>query len=116
MFKNRVSNKVPSKIPKSMDYRVVNPMTKKGKVTSSPTKNRTCGKCGNKHYIDCLKGTKNCFGCDKSIRKVRNCPIDRGQYKGSVQAQEIVQKRVQRRTTSIITAVGVSRRLLRRGE
>ena len=65
-FKKRVSNQVPSKFPKASGYRVSNPKPKKGNGTSSPTKKPTCGKCGKKHYGDCLKGTNNFFGCGKS--------------------------------------------------
>ena len=65
-FKKRVSNQVPFKFPKARDGRVTNPNPKKGNGTSSPTEKPTCGKCGKKHYGDCLIGTDNCFGCGKS--------------------------------------------------
>ena len=69
-FKQSISKKVPYKSPKATDDRVSNPKTQKGKGTSSPNKKPTCGRCGEKPYGDCLKGTNNCFGCDKSGNKV----------------------------------------------
>ena len=77
-FKNRVSNQVPSKFPKARNDRVSNPKPKKGRDVSSPTKKPTCGKCGKKHYDDCLKRTNNCFFCGKSGNKVRDFPNMRG--------------------------------------
>ena len=59
-----------------------NPKTKKGRDPSSPTKKPTCGKCGKKHYGDCLKRKDNCFGCGKSGHKIRACPNVRGKDKG----------------------------------
>ncbi|XP_069143429.1 uncharacterized protein [Solanum lycopersicum] len=64
-FNKRVSNKVPYMFPKSRDYRVSNPRPKKGKGTSSPIEKPTCGKCGKKHYVDCIKGMDNYFVCCK---------------------------------------------------
>ena len=55
----QVSNQVPSKFPKSSAKRVSNPKPKKGKCNNSPNKKTTCGKCGKKHYRDCLKGMDN---------------------------------------------------------
>ena len=74
-------------LPKAHDYKVSNPKPQKGRITSSPTKKPTCGKCGKKHYGDCLKGTDNCFGCGKSGNKVRDFPNVRGQDKVGGQAQ-----------------------------
>ena len=68
-FKKRVCNQLPSEFSKAKDDRVANPKPKKGWDTSSPTKKPACGKCGKKHYGDCLKGTDNCFGCGKSGHK-----------------------------------------------
>ena len=51
-FKNRVSNQVPYKFPKSCDDRMSNLKPKKGKRTSSPTEKPTCGKYVKKHYDD----------------------------------------------------------------
>ena len=59
---------------KARDDRVYNPKPKKGRDTSYSTKKPTCGKCGNKHYGDCLKGTNNCFSCGKSGHKVQYFP------------------------------------------
>ncbi|XP_069148177.1 uncharacterized protein [Solanum lycopersicum] len=53
-FKKRFSIQVPSKFPKARDDRVSNPKSNKGRSTSSPRKKPTCGKCGKKHYGDCL--------------------------------------------------------------
>ena len=64
-FKKRVSNKFPSKFPKSRKDMVSNPKTKKGSDTSSSTKKPTCGKCGKKYYGDCLKGLDNFSGSGK---------------------------------------------------
>ena len=73
----------------SLRLRIIgsNPNPKKGKGNSSPTKKPICGKCGGKHYGDCLKGMDNYFGCGKSGHKVREFPNVRGQEKGSDQAQ-----------------------------
>ena len=73
-FKKRVSNQDPSKFIKASDDKVHNLNTKKGKGTSSPTEKPTCGKCGKKHYGNCLKGMDNFFGCGKTGHKVRDCP------------------------------------------
>ena len=80
-FKKRVSNQVPFKFYKARDYRLSNPKPKKGRDTSSPTKKPTCGKCGKKHYDDCLKRTNNCFFCGKSGNKVRDFPNVKGKDK-----------------------------------
>ena len=77
-FKKRVSNQVPSKFPKAHYYMVSNRKPKKGKCTSLPIENPTCGKCGKSHYGDCLKRTDNGFGCVKSRYKVRDYPNVRG--------------------------------------
>ena len=61
-FKKQGSNQVPSKFPKASDDRVSNPI-KKGKGTNSLNEKPTCKKYGKKHYVDCLKGTDNCFSC-----------------------------------------------------
>ncbi|XP_069146219.1 uncharacterized protein [Solanum lycopersicum] len=86
-FKKWVSNQVPSKFPKGSGDKVSNLKRKKGKGTSSPTENPTCGKCGKKHHGDCLKGTNNYFCCGKSWHKIRYLPNVRGQDKGSGQSQ-----------------------------
>ncbi|WP_353804798.1 hypothetical protein, partial [Acinetobacter baumannii] len=56
-FKKRVSNQVPSKLPKSRDDRMPNPKPKKGRDASSPTKKPTCAKCGKGHLGEYLVGT-----------------------------------------------------------
>ena len=65
-----------------------NPKFKKGKCSNSPKEKPTCGKFGKKHYGECPKGTDNCFSCDKSGHKMRDCPNLKSQDKGSVQALE----------------------------
>ena len=86
-FKKRVSIQVPSKFPKDSGDRVSNPKFNKGKGTNSPTEKPSCGKCGKKHYGDCLKGTNNCFNFSKSFHKMRDFPNFEGQDNGSVHAQ-----------------------------
>ena len=85
-FKMWVSTQVPSKFPISSGDRVSNPKFKGGKGTNSPTEKPTCGKCGKKHYGDCLKGTDNCFGCGNSWHKDMDCPNVKSEDKGSGQA------------------------------
>ena len=71
----------------SPDDRVSKPKSMKGRETSSRNKKPSCAKCGKGHLGECLLGMGNCFGCDKSGQKVRDCPNMKGQYKGSGQAQ-----------------------------
>ena len=42
-----------------------NTKSQKGRVTSSPTKKPTCGKCGKKRYDDCIVGIDNSFGVER---------------------------------------------------
>ena len=86
-FKKRVSNQVPSKFPRTSGDRVSNPKFKKGKGTNSPNEKPTYGKCGKKHYGDCLKGMDNCFSCGKSGHKMTDCPTLKSQDKCSGQSQ-----------------------------
>ncbi|XP_069150257.1 uncharacterized protein [Solanum lycopersicum] len=86
-FKKRISSQVPSKFPKDSCDRVSIPKFKKVKDAKSPTEKSTFGKCGEKRYDDCLKGTNNCFGCGKGWHKVRACFYVRSQHKGSVKSQ-----------------------------
>ena len=65
-FKRCVFNQVGYKFRIASGYKVSNPKFNKVKGTNSPYNKTTCGKCCKKHYGDCLKGTKNCFGCSKS--------------------------------------------------
>ena len=62
-FMKRSSNQVSIKLPRASGDRVSNPKFKKGKVTNSPNKKPTCGKCDKNNYKDCLKGTDNCYSC-----------------------------------------------------
>ena len=59
---------------------------KKGKGSNSPKEKPTCGKCGKKHYGECLKGTDNFFSCGKSSHKMRDFPNLKSQDKRSGQA------------------------------
>ncbi|XP_069150237.1 uncharacterized protein [Solanum lycopersicum] len=111
-FKKWVSNQVSSKFTKARYDRVSNPKTKKGRGTSSPTENPNCGKCGNKHYGDFIQGMDNCFGCGKSGHKVRDLPNLRVKTRVLVKFKQVVAMRLQRRTTFMLSALGVSKRLL----
>ena len=42
-FKKRFCNHAPYKLPNTHDDRVSNPMSKKGRDTTSPSKKQTCG-------------------------------------------------------------------------
>ena len=42
-FKKKFSNQVPPKFPKAHDDRVSNPKSQKGRGSTSPIKNLTCG-------------------------------------------------------------------------
>ena len=66
---------------------VYNPKPKKGKGTNSPIDKPTYGKCGKKHYGNCLKGMDNYFSCGKSGHKARYYPNVKGKDKGNGQAQ-----------------------------
>lgn len=81
-----------------------------------PTKKQTCEKCGKKLYVDCFKGMDNYFGCGKTGLKVRNCPSLRGQDMGSGQALVSGLKRLRRRITSMLSALGLSKRFSRCGD
>ena len=73
-FMKRISNLVPSNFPKAIKDRVSNARSKKERSGNSHSKKPTCTKCGKKHMDKCLVGTYNCFGCGKSVHKVRDCP------------------------------------------
>ena len=55
-FKKWVSNKVPSKFPRSSGDGVSNPKFKKVKGTNSPNKTPTCGKCEKSSMAIALRG------------------------------------------------------------
>ena len=84
-FKKRVSTQVPYKFPRSSGDRVSKPKFNKGKGTNSSNQKPTCRKSGKKHYANFLKGKDNCFSCDKSGNKMRDCPNLNSQDKGSGQ-------------------------------
>ncbi|XP_069143301.1 uncharacterized protein [Solanum lycopersicum] len=86
-FKKRFSNQVPSKFTKTLDDRVSNPKSQKGRGTSLPNKKPTCAKCRKGHLGECLVGIGNCFSCGKSGHKVRYCPNLKGQDKGRGKSQ-----------------------------
>ena len=68
-FKKWGSNQVPSKFPRASGDRVSNPTFNNGGTNSTKEK-PTCGKCGKKHYGECLKGTYNFFSCGQSSHKM----------------------------------------------
>ena len=106
-FKKRSSNQVPSKFFKAHDDRVSNLKSQKRRGTSSPNKKTTCGKCGKKHYGDCLVATDNCFGCGKSGHKVKNSLIRRVNTRVVVKLKQVVlMLMLQRRSTFIQFALG----------
>ena len=112
-FTKRFSNKFPSKLPKACDYCISNPKSQKGRDTTSPTKKKTCGKCGKKQYGDCLVWMDYRFGFGKSVHKVRDCPTFKGQDKLRVQAQDIGSNvYAQKRITFMLFALGVDKRVL----
>ena len=76
--KKSFSNQVPSNFPKAHDDRVPNSKSQNGRGTTLPSKNPTYGKYGNKHWGECLVGTKNCFWYGKSGHKVRDFPNVKG--------------------------------------
>ena len=86
-FKKVVSNQVPTEFPRASGDRVSNQKFKKGKGSNSPKENPTCGRCGKKHYGECLKGTDNLFSCGKSGHKMRDCPNLKSKDKSSCQDQ-----------------------------
>ena len=54
-----------------------------GRDSISLTKKPTCGKCGKKHYSDCLNGMDNCYGYGKSGHRIRYFPNVKGKDKES---------------------------------
>ena len=72
MFKKWYSNHVPKIFSKAWYDMVSNPKSQKGRGISSPNKKLTCGKCGKKHYGNCLVGKDNFFRCGKNYHKVRD--------------------------------------------
>ena len=86
-FMKRFSKQIPSKFPEACDDRVSYPKSQKGRGSTSPKKKQTCGKCGKKHYGDCLVRTDNFFRCGKSGHKVMFFPNVKGQDKDRGQSQ-----------------------------
>ena len=35
----------------------------------------TCVTCGKKHYRECILGTGSCYGCNKEVHMVKDCPM-----------------------------------------
>ena len=64
------------------------PKSRKERGTISPNKKPNCQKCVKKHYGNSLVWRDNCFGCGKSVHKVRDCPNVKfkGKGKGKNQA------------------------------
>ena len=84
----RVYSKVSSNFPKVREDRFCNPKPKKGRDTSSPNKNPTWSKCG-EGLLGSVALMENCICCGKSVHKVRDCPNEKGEDKGSSQTQAI---------------------------
>ena len=74
IFKNRLSNQVPSKFPNAHEDRVPKPRVQKGRSGNSLNEKPTCSKFGKKHYGGCLLGMDKCFGCRKIGHKMRDFP------------------------------------------
>ena len=66
---------------------VSSPRSPRGRGGDSPSEKPTCVKYGKKQMGECIVGTDYSFGCGKSSHKVTDCPLVRGQGKGSNQAQ-----------------------------
>ena len=86
-FKKRFFNQFPSSFPKAPNDKVFNPRSQRGRSGDSPSENPTCVKCCKKHMGKCLVGTDNCFGCEKSLHKLRYFPMVKVQGKGNNQEQ-----------------------------
>ena len=85
-FKKRVSNQVPSNLPKASMDRVCNPKSQKGRCGNSPSDKLTCAMCRKKDRGECLVGTGNSFGCGNEGHKVRDFPNVRSEKNESGQA------------------------------
>ena len=85
-----VSSQVPTKFPKTSGDRMSNPNFMNERGTNSPIWKPTCGKCGKKHYADCLKGKNNCFGYCKSVHNVSDCPMLGFKTKVVVKLKQVV--------------------------
>lgn len=73
MFKNRLSNQVPSYFSKNCNDRGSNFKPQNG-INVNPQKQRpTCGKCGKKNVGECLVGTNTCYVFVKGGHMVKNC-------------------------------------------
>ena len=108
-----MSNQVPSKFPKARGDRVSNPSPKKERNASSPNKKSTCAKCGKDHLGEFLVGTGNCFGCGKSVHKVKDCPNLKVQDKVLVKINQVVlMVMLRRRIVFMLSSLEVSKRFL----
>ena len=95
IFKKWFSNKVPYKFPKARDYRVPKPKSQKVIGTTSPRNKPTYGKCGKKHWGECLVRIENCFVCGKSGHKVREFQMRR--VKTRLVDKQVVQRLILRK-------------------
>ena len=50
------------------------PMSQKSRIGNSPSKKPSCSMCDTKHWGECLVGMENCYGGEKMVRKVIDCP------------------------------------------
>ncbi|XP_049378143.1 uncharacterized protein LOC125842906 [Solanum stenotomum] len=75
-FRQRFSNQGSSNSPPRVNNDMVsNPKSQGGYGSGSDVARSTCVKCGKKHHGKCLAGTNGCFGCGKSEKKMRDCPV-----------------------------------------
>ena len=98
--------------PKTSDDRVPHPKINKVKGTNSPTEKLISGKFCKEHYGYFLKRVENCFGCGKSGHNIRDFRNVKVLDKGSGQVKHVVQMKLQRRTATMLSALGVSRIVL----
>ena len=94
-FKKRLSNQFPSNLPKAREDRASNPKYQNERGTSSPSKKPSYGKCGKKHWGECLVRIENCFVCGKSGHKVREFQMRR--VKTRLVDKQVVQRLILRK-------------------
>ena len=88
-FRERVSNQVPSKFPRTTKDRVYNPKSQNARSEKPLSDKATCSKCGEKHWGECLVWKGNCFGCGKEVHKLKDFPNVMSQEKGSGQCNKV---------------------------
>ncbi|WMV58487.1 hypothetical protein MTR67_051872 [Solanum verrucosum] len=72
-FKQRFSNQGSSSAPRVNKDMVSNPNPQGCNSCGSYVSRPNCAKCGRKHDGKCLVGPKWCYGCGKSVHKMRDC-------------------------------------------